>query len=122
MMGTQCDFASGHWDFWDDTPQNPPAHPHWQRVFPTPQNNDLVCNIKPNKWTHVRINAAHDARSYHFVSIEIDGVNHSLSALPASQTTPRGWPNGTAVQVQLDSNNSATPFDVYIDNFNVTKW
>jgi hypothetical protein len=122
MMGTQCDFASGHWDFWDDTPAVLPAHPHWQKVFPTPQNNDLVCNIQPNQWTHLRFNMAHDATSYHFVSLEIDGVNHSLKELPASLTTRRRSTNGTAVQVQLDSNNSATPFSVYIDDFNITTW
>jgi hypothetical protein len=122
MMGTQCNFASGHWDFWDDTPAVLPAHPHWQKVSPTPQNNDLVCNIQPNQWTHLRFNMAHDATSYHFVSIEIDGVNHSLSELPASLTTRRRSTNGTAVQAQLDSNNSATPVSGYIDNFNITTW
>jgi hypothetical protein len=122
MMGTQCDFASGHWDFWDDTPAVLPAHPHWRGVFPTPQNNDLVCNLKPNEWVHLRFNMFHDATSFQFVSLEIDGVNHSLTELAPSLTSRKSKDEGTAVQVQLDSNNSATPFQVYIDNFNITTW
>jgi hypothetical protein len=122
MMGTQCDFASGHWDFWDDTPAVLPAHPHWSKVFPTPQNNDLVCNIQPNEWVHLRFNMFHDATSYQFVSLEINGVNHSLAELAPSLTTRKRTEDGTAVQVQLDANNSATPFEVYVANFNVTNW
>lgn len=122
MMGTQCDFASGHWDFWDDTPAVLPAHPHWRKVFPTPQNNDLVCNLQPNVWFHLRFNMFHDATSFQFVSLEIDGVNHSLTELAPSLTSRKREDDGTAVQVQLDSNNSATPVKVYIDNFDITNW
>lgn len=122
MFGTQCDFASGHWDFWDDTPAVLPAHPHWRGVFPTPQNNDLLCNLQPNEWVHLRFNMYHDATSYHFVSLEINGVNHSLAELAPSLTSRKRAANGTAVQVQLDSNNSASPNQVYIDNFNITTW
>jgi len=122
MMGTQCDFASGHWDFWDDTPAVLPAHPHWRKVFPTPQNNDLLCNILPNQWTHLRFNMYHDATSFYFVSLEINGVNHSLTELAPSLTTRKRSTDGTAVQVQLDSNNTATPVAAYIDNFNITTW
>lgn len=123
MFGTQCNFASGHWDFWDDTPTAPPGHPHWQKLSPTPQNNDLVCNLQPNQWAHLRFDMSHDASSYRFNSLEVDGVNHPLSELPASLPSPRPWKDdGTAVQVQLDSNASATPFSVYIDNYNLTKW
>lgn len=123
MFGTQCNFASGHWDFWDDTPTLPPDHPHWRKIFPTPQNNDLVCNLKPNEWTHLRYHMVHDATSYRFISLEVNGVDHSLAELAPSGTTIRSWlDDGTAVQVQLDSNLSATPFGLYVDNYNVTKW
>jgi hypothetical protein len=122
MFGTQCDFASGYWDFWNDTPAVAPAHPHWQGVVPAAQNNDLVCNIQPNEWVHLRFNMFHDATSYQFVSLEINGVNHSLTELAPSLTSRKRTENGTSVQVQLDANNSATPFEVYISNFNVTTW
>jgi hypothetical protein len=122
MFGTQCDFASGYWDFWDDTPAVLPAHPHWRGVAPTPGNNDLLCNLQPNQWNHLRYNMYHDATSYHFVSLEVNGVNHSLAELAPSLTSRRRAANGIAVQVQLDSNNAATPLKVYIDDFNITTW
>jgi len=122
MWGTQCNFASGLWDFWDDSPAVPPAHPYWRAVFPTPQNNDLACNLQPNQWVHLRYNMFHDASSYYFVSLEINGVNHSLTELAPSLTTRRRKEDGTFVQVQLDTNNSATPFEAYVTNFNITTW
>jgi hypothetical protein len=121
MMGAQCDFGSAHWDFWDDGGA-PGAKAHWHRVSPTPGNNDLVCDLQPNQWAHVRINMSHDATTYSFTSIEVNGVNHSLSELPAAVPQPRGWGNGTAIQMQIDANATATPYGVYVDNWNVTKW
>jgi hypothetical protein len=64
----------------------------------------------------------HNATSFQFVSLEIDGVNHALTELAPSLTSRKRSGNGTAVQVQLDSNSSATPFEVYLDNFNITTW
>jgi len=118
MFGTQCDFASGYWDFWDDAP----GLSGWRGIIPASQNNDLVCNLQPNQWVHLRFNMFHNATSFQFVSLEVDGVNHALTELAPSLTSRKRSGNGTSVQVQLDSNNSATPFEVYVDNFNITTW
>ena len=118
MFGTQCDFASGYWDFWDDDP----GKSGWREIIPASQNNDLVCNLQPNQWVHLRFNMFHNATSFQFVSVEIDGVNHALTELAPSLTSRKRSGNGTAVQVQLDSNRSATPFEVYLDDFNITTW
>lgn len=117
-FGTQCDFASGYWDFWDDAP----GKSGWRGIIPASQNNDLVCNLQPNQWVHLRFNMFHNATSFQFVSLEIDGVNHALTELAPSLTSRKRSGNGTAVQLQLDSNSSATPFEVYLDNFNITTW
>jgi hypothetical protein len=124
MMGTQCNVAAAYWDFWDDTAQSSthPLPPHWQHATPKPENNDLVCNPQPNQWMHLRYHIVRGSGTYQFVSLEVDGVNHSLSELPVSSPRDRGWSDGTRIQLQLDSNASATPFRLYIDKMNLTKW
>ena len=124
MMGTQCNVAAAYWDFWDDTAQSSthPLPPHWQHVTPQPGNNDLVCNPKPNQWMHLRYHMTRGDKTYKFVSLEVDGVNHSLSELPQSAPRGRGWSDGTRIQLQLDSNSSATPFRLYVDKVNLTRW
>jgi hypothetical protein len=124
MMGTQCNVAAGYWDFWDDTAQSAthPLPPHWQHVTPKPGNNNLICNPKPNQWMHLRFHFVRGDTTYRFMALEVDGVNHSLSELPESHPRARGWGDGTSLQIQLDSDYSATPFKLYIDKMNLTKW
>lgn len=124
MMGTQCNVAAGYWDFWDDSAQSSthPAPPRWQHVTPKPGNNDLLCNPKPNQWMHLRYHIVRGSGTYQFVALEVDGANHPLSELPASTPRSRGWSDGTRIQLQLDSNYSATPFRMYYENMNLTKW
>jgi hypothetical protein len=124
MMGTQCNVSAGYWDFWDESAQSAthPLPPHWQHVTPKPSNNDLICDPKPNQWMHLRYHIERGATTYQFVSLELNGVNHSLSELPPSSSRDRGWADGTALQVQLDTNSSTTPYKVYIDKLNLTKW
>lgn len=124
MMGTQCNVEAGTWDFWDETAQSAthPLPPHWQHVFPNPANNDLLCSPKANQWTHLRYHIVRGATSCRFESLEINGANHSLSELPESLPRDRGWADGTALQVQLDSDYSATPYRFYIDRMTLVKW
>jgi hypothetical protein len=124
MMGSQCNVAAGYWDFWDDTAQSAthPLPPHWQHVTPKPENNNLICNPKPNQWMHLRFHIVRGDTTYKFMALEVDGVNHALSELPESSPRPRGWSDGTRIQIQLDSNYSATPFKLYVDRMNLTKW
>jgi hypothetical protein len=124
MMGTQCNVAAGYWDFWDDSAQSSthPLPPHWQHATPKPENNDLTCNPKPNQWMHLRYHMVREDKTYKFVALEVDGVNHSLSELPQSSPRGRGWSDGTRIQLQLDSNYSATPFRLYVDKMNLTRW
>lgn len=117
MMGSQCNVAAGYWDFWEDT-----APSRWVHATPKPGNNNLLCNPKPNQWMHLRFHIVRGDTMYRFVALEVDGVNHSLSELPDSSPRSRGWGDGTGVQFQLDSNYSATPFKLYFDNMNLTKW
>jgi hypothetical protein len=124
MMGTQCNVAAGYWDFWDDTPRSTshPSSPRWQHVTPKPGNNNLMCNPKPNQWMHLRFHIVRGSTTYRFAALEVDGVNHSLSELPESSPSARGWGDGTGIQLQLDSNYSATPFKFYVDRMNLTRW
>jgi hypothetical protein len=124
MMGSQCNVSAGYWDFWDDTAQSAthPSPPHWQHVTPKPINNNLLCNPTPNQWMHLRFHIVRGAATYRFVALEVDGVSHPLSELPESSPRARGWGDGTRAQFQLDSNYSATPFKLYFDRMNLTKW
>jgi hypothetical protein len=110
MMGTECNYASGRWDLWDE------AGGHWRQTSVTcPQ-------FQPDVWHHITLFAqrAPGATTYMFVTLSIDGTNYALNQSYSAKDV--GWDGQIGVQYQLDVNASGQDYQEWVDNVTLTTW
>lgn len=111
MFGTQCDFAAGVWDGWNEPTQ------HWVHT-------SIPCGRFPaNTWHHIvwylrRMGTNNGSLQY--VSLTVDGVVHQLNLIEPSTATT--WTPGLGIQFQQDEGKSATPFHEWVDTVTLTFW
>lgn len=111
MFGTQCNYAAGYWDVWNQSTG------HWIQT-------SLKCTkFSVKAWHHIVWNFHRTTDTYmHFDSVTLDGVLHNLNMAEPSGPLPKGWSHSLGVQWQLDTSKSALTFGEWIDSVKLTVW
>jgi len=110
MIGTQCDYAAGVWDTWNEYTGN------WLHTT-------IPCKkFAPGTWHHIQwyMTTNHTNHTYTYKTLVVDGVSYTLN-----QTQPAkylAWGNNIGVQWQLDVNASGSGYHEWIDKATFTAW
>jgi len=110
MMGSECNYASGVWDLWNE------ATGRWQPTStPCPK-------FQPGVWHHIQWYGQRTpgTTTYTFVSLTVDGTTYSLNQSFSAKNV--GWDGQVGVQFQLDVNASGQAYEEWVDNVTVTTW
>ena len=107
--GTECNFKDTHkWDIWD------PKAGKW---VPT----QFDCNpFSANTWHHLVWQFERVNGQVHYVALTIDGQTLNVD----TYYEPQGGVMGNEVDVafQLDGDNKQTPYNVWLDQVNLSEW
>ena len=108
IWGTECRIMGGNqWDVWDN--QN-------YRWAPT----GIPCNPKNNSWNHVTIQVQRTwDNKLLYQTITLNGVKSTLNTYYAPTST--SW-YGVTVNYQMDGDYNQSPYNIYLDNFNLSYW
>jgi hypothetical protein len=112
IFGTECNFAgTGKWDVWDGSAGQSGK---WKP-------SSVSCErLKPNTWTHFVWNFERSGQQVHYISVTINGTEHSVDMwLGVQQNFPSNTIN---VAVQLDGDFQQQPYEVFVDNMKLTYW
>lgn len=107
--GTECAFQdSHHWDIWD------PAGFKW---VPT----NLPCNpFSANTWHHLVWQFERVNHQVHYISVTVDGNTMPVNVYKNPQTN---WNfDDINVAFQLDGDFRQHPYNVWLDQVNLTMW
>jgi len=110
MIGSQCNYAAGVWDTWDE------ASGHWIHT-------SISCpRFSPNTWHHIQwyVTTNTTAHTYTYVTLVVDG--HSYSVNVTHNARNLGWSDNLGVQWQLDVNGSGQGYHEWIDKSTLTIW
>ena len=107
IFGTQCDIRSSHqWQVWN-------AHAGWK-------NTGVSCVApKPYVWNHLTWEFQRVNGQVRFVSLTYNGQKHYINQTYAPRT---GGSDQLNVAFQMDMNNSATAYQVWLDKVSLTVW
>lgn len=107
--GTECGFKDSHrWDIWD------PAGFKW---VPT----SLPCNpFSANTWHHLVWQFERANHQVHYISLTVDGNTMAVDAYKDPQTN--GSSDDINVAFQLDGDFKQDPYNVWLDQVNLTMW
>ncbi len=121
MFGTQCDYASGVWEVWN-------------QQAGTWNSTGVTCvAFNPNVWYHITWNFHRTTdKLMHYDNLTIVQYNSS-NQLVASNTyalnvaypsgpLPAGWSSNLGVQFQMDSNATGGQMQEYVDAVTLTAW
>jgi hypothetical protein len=110
MIGTECNYAAGVWDTWDE------ATGHWLHTT-------IPCKpFAAGTWHHIQwyMTTDHSGHTYTYKTLVVDGVVYNLN-----QTQPAkylAWGDNVGVQWQLDVNASGTGYHEWVDEATLTIW
>jgi len=110
MMGTECNYAVGVWDTWNEASGN------WLHTT-------IPCKkFAAGSWHHIRwyMTNNHSNHTYTYKTLVVDGVVYNVN-----QTQPAknlGWADNAGVQWQLDVNASGTGYHEWVDSATLTIW
>lgn len=110
MMGSQCNYASGAWDLWDE------ASGKWIR-------SSVACpKFSPGVWHHVQwyTQRVSGAPQYTFATLVVDGVAYPINQTYSAKNV--GWSKNVGVQYQLDVNASGAAYEMWVDRSTLTVW
>ena len=108
--GTECRIKGGsEWDLWDNVAAK------W---VPT----GLPCNVIPNGWNHVTVNAQRGPNNtLIYESITLNGITSNINKTYAPFTVPSDW-YGITVNYQMDGDEHQAPIKSSLDNFSFMYW
>jgi hypothetical protein len=109
MFGSQCVYASGYWDIWNQGGSG------WVQT-------QLPCKkFTPNVWHHIvwQLHRTSD-QQVHYDSLTLDGVLHTLNLTQPSGPLPTGWSDNLGVQWQIDTGTAPLTTSEWIDNVKLT--
>lgn len=113
MFGTQCNYAVGVWDGWNQQTGS------WVHTsFSCPKFSTGV-------WHHAILFAQRvgDNRDQvRYGNLTIDGVTTQWNLTEPTAPTPAGWTANTGVQFQLDENSTGTSLQEWVDSVKLTIW
>lgn len=110
MIGSQCNYAAGVWDTWDE------ATGRWI-------HSPVACvQFTPNVWHHVVWYVTTDAakHQYTYVTLYVDGRAYPMHITGNAKNN--GWGDNMGVQWQLDVNGTGVGYSEWIDNATLTVW
>jgi hypothetical protein len=113
MFGTECNYALGVWDGWNQQTGS------WVHTsFSCPK-------FSTGTWHHAilfvqRVGDNRDQVRYG--NLTIDGVTTQWNLTEPTAPTPAGWTANTGVQFQLDENSSGTSLQEWVDSVKLTIW
>ena len=109
MFGTQCAYAEGLWDVWDQGSRS------WV-------STQIPCKaFTPKLWHHIiwQFHRTTD-KKMHYDSLTLDGVLYSVKQTQSSGPLPTGWTDELGVQWQLDTPAAPLSFNEWIDDVKLT--
>jgi hypothetical protein len=110
MIGTECNYAAGVWDTWNE------ASGAWiHTTVPCPRFTSGV-------WHHIQmyVTTNHSNHTYTYKTFVVDGKSYTLN-----QTQPAknlGWGDNIGVQYQLDVNATGAGYHEWVDQSKFTIW
>jgi hypothetical protein len=110
MIGTQCNYAAGVWDTWNE------ANGQWL-------HSTVPCKkFSTGTWHHIQwyMTTNHSNHTYTYKTLVVDGVAYNLN-----QTQPAkylAWGSNVGVQWQLDVNASGTGYHEWVDKATLSIW
>lgn len=110
MMGTQCNYANGTWDVWDE------LEGHWRHTM-------IACpQFQTGTWHRVQwyVQRNPNTTTYNFVTLVVDGTAYSVSRSFSAKNV--GWEDDLGVQYQLDVNGGGGAYEEWIDEASLTIW
>ena len=110
MIGSQCDYAAGVWDTWDE------ASGHWIHT-------SISCpRFSTNTWHHIQwyVTTNTNAHTYTYVTLVVDGNAHAVNVTRNAKNL--GWSDNLGVQWQLDVNASGEGYHEWVDKVTLTVW
>jgi hypothetical protein len=110
--GTECNFNGnwpnvGEWDVWNGAPDT-----GWQKT-------SAPCPTFPaNQWQHIVWTLERVGDQVHYISLQVNNTTYPLDLYYADQ---QDWPMGQInVAFQMDGNVNQTPYNIWLDNVNLT--
>jgi hypothetical protein len=110
MIGSQCDYAAGVWDTWNESAGQ------WLHT-------SVPCKkFSTGAWHHIQwyVTTNHSNHTYTYKTLVVDGVAYTLN-----QTQPAkylAWGDNTGVQWQLDVNAGGGGFHEWVDKATLSIW
>jgi hypothetical protein len=110
MIGTECNYAVGVWDTWNEATQK------WLHTT-------VPCKkFAPGTWHHIQwyMTTNHSNHTYTYKTLVVDGVAYTLN-----QTQPAlylGWPDNLGAQWQLDVNATGGGYHEWVDKATLSVW
>jgi hypothetical protein len=110
MIGTECNYAAGVWDTWNEATQR------WIHTT-------IPCKkFSTGTWHHIQwyMTTNHSNHTYTYKTLVVDGVVHNLN-----QTQPAkylAWGDNLGAQWQLDVNASGSTYHEWVDRASLTVW
>jgi len=110
MIGTECNYAAGVWDTWNEAGGN------WIHT-------SVPCKkFTAGTWHHIQwyMTTNHSNHTYTYKTLVVDGVVYNLN-----QTQPAkylAWGDNVGVQWQLDVNASGAGFHEWVDKASLSIW
>jgi hypothetical protein len=113
MFGTECNYALGVWDGWNQQTDS------WVHTsFSCPK-------FSTGTWHHATlfVQKVGDNRDQtRYGNLTIDGVTTQWNLTEPTAPAPTGWTADTGIQFQLDENSSGTSLQEWVDNVKLTIW
>jgi hypothetical protein len=110
MIGTECNYAAGVWDTWNEF-----AGSWIHTTIPCPK-------FTSGTWHHIQmyVTTDHSNHTYTYKTFVVDGKSYTLN-----QTQPAknlGWGDNIGVQYQLDVDASGAGYHEWVDQSKFTIW
>ena len=110
MFGSQCDYAAGHWDIWNNTGR------YWQHT-------SVACQkFGPGQWHKITWYLTRDQNTkyLHYVALQVDNTQYNINVwVPAVGSS---WGDDFGVQFQQDTDGAGDPWYEWVDKVNAAIW
>jgi hypothetical protein len=110
MIGTECNYAVGKWDTWNEASQQ------WL-------HSTIPCQkFQPGTWHHIQwyTRTNHANHTYTYVTLVVDGKIYNLNQIQPAKYL--GWTDNLGAQWQLDVNATGGGYHEWVDNAKLTVW
>jgi hypothetical protein len=110
MIGSQCDYAAGLWDIWDE------YHGRWIHA-------GIPClKFSPGTWHHIKwyVERVPNTHTYHYDTLIVDRAGFPVNTTYSAAYI--GWSDNFGAQYQLDVNGTGVGYHEWVDKSKLTIW